>query len=805
MASTLSSVVGALRANLSLDSAQFQEGIAKAKSALKGFKGLMQNFGNAIKSGLLKVLMSFKQILIGVGVAATAAATAIAAGTIKIAKNAREIERQAKSLGMSVQGYQAMGKAAEKFGISQEQVGDIVKDANEKLGEYIATGGGELKDFMEQVAKPQGVSAEDLLSLPAEDRLIKMQSLMEAQNLTLEEQIFYWESIANDASKLRGILANSGAEFEAIKAKAIALGTILSDDVVANLSNFDKNLDSIGGTMSGWGNLLVSGFSGPLAELSGKLATVLQDAQWIRDIFTAMGTGIGVAISSISSAFDYVYTSLSSVNTEGSRFYDLGQSLAVIWEYLGGVFQRVWMLVSGGIQIAWGYLKIMIAAWNTMADVATYALSKILGPINSISDTMNNALGRAIQWVVGRFIDLSDDAVYNFELMAEGGKAAVDVIIKAFDVMPSALGDLMFQAANRVLGGIEYMVNSAIGMLNSAVQRATALAANIRAAMPFASEKTIKNAAMLNGPQLPAIDEVKLTIDNPFEGKFTEAVSELTNVVMNRINGVQNRNSGDNVGTTILPPPATIPPATGPYQPVRTTPGGGGGGKGGGGGGKESLSDEQREAERIAKQQNDAYKSLQERVETLGKTMGMTALEQKKFNDMMEQSKDTFVGAFADIVTGAKSAREVLSNVLSDMANRLAKMAANMAWDGFIDPMFGSVASSVTSWLPGFANGTSGAGAGFALVGEHGPELMQMRAGTKIRSNNHTNKLLNDMSNNGGQTAIRIDLGAGLEASILEKAKNQSVQISTEVSKANRKGMPNEMQRVSRDSRARYN
>jgi hypothetical protein len=83
--------------------------------------------------------------------------------------------------------------------------------------------------------------------------------------------------------------------------------------------------------------------------------------------------------------------------------------------------------------------------------------------------------------------------------------------------------------------------------------------------------------------------------------------------------------------------------------------------------------------------------------------------------------------AFVSFVTGAESAREALKGLLDDLARVLAQSAFNS---------FG-----VGLGLPGFANGTPFAPGGLAIVGERGPEIVNLPRGSRVYSNEASRRM----------------------------------------------------------------
>lgn len=187
--------------------------------------------------------------------------------------NARQIDTLARLAGQSVEEFQAAAYAVERYGITAEQLGDISKDVSDKLGDFIATGGGEFKDFFEQVAPQVGLTADALQGLSGPQVLVRVKKAMEDANVPMEQQIFYLESIANDATKLIPLLADNGAELNRLTGQFNDMDVALSEtdikvlkDMETAFANARKEADSLSSTI--WVKL--SGAMTALADSSAE-------------------------------------------------------------------------------------------------------------------------------------------------------------------------------------------------------------------------------------------------------------------------------------------------------------------------------------------------------------------------------------------------------------------------------------------------------------------------------------------------------------------------------------------------------
>jgi hypothetical protein len=87
--------------------------------------------------------------------------------------------------------------------------------------------------------------------------------------------------------------------------------------------------------------------------------------------------------------------------------------------------------------------------------------------------------------------------------------------------------------------------------------------------------------------------------------------------------------------------------------------------------------------------------------------------------------------AFADAIVEGKS----LNDVMASLIKTLEKAAINSLVMSFFTPGAGQSTSLFGSLLPKFAGGTDSAPGGMAMVGEHGPELVNLPRGSQVIPN----------------------------------------------------------------------
>lgn len=174
------------------------------------------------------------------GTAAAAAGTAVVMWTRQVGDLAVQYEKFGQLSGTTSQQFQRMAAGANAVGISHEKLADILKDVQDKIGDYIQTGGGAMADFFNNIAKGAGVTAEQMRKLSGPDALGLYFKSLERANLSQTELTFYMEAIASDSAMLIPLLRNNSAELNRMANAAEAAGAIISDDTTKAMNDLRR-------------------------------------------------------------------------------------------------------------------------------------------------------------------------------------------------------------------------------------------------------------------------------------------------------------------------------------------------------------------------------------------------------------------------------------------------------------------------------------------------------------------------------------------------------------------------------------
>jgi hypothetical protein len=156
-----------------------------------------------------------RRISIATG-AAVPAMGAIANATIHAAAVTRDLAQVANA---TPEAFLRWAAAAQSVGIEEEKLAVILKDVNDRVGDFLATGGGEMNDFFENVAPKVGVTAEQFRKLSGPEALQLYVDSLEKAEVSQQEMTFHLKAMANGVTRLLPLLRDGGAEMERLGAR----------------------------------------------------------------------------------------------------------------------------------------------------------------------------------------------------------------------------------------------------------------------------------------------------------------------------------------------------------------------------------------------------------------------------------------------------------------------------------------------------------------------------------------------------------------------------------------------------------
>ncbi|HEJ0180553.1 TPA: phage tail tape measure protein [Citrobacter koseri] len=369
--------LGTLTLDLIAKTGGFTSGMDKAERASAKWSKQVQD--DAKKTSLA---------LAATGAAATTAAMGVGAAGFQLLKNTSkqisETDRWAKSLNISTQNLLAWQFAAEKAGVSGDQMADIFKDIGDKIGDAVLNKSGEAVDALNAL----GLSAEKLSKTTPDQQLLAIGDAL-GKIGTNAEKTTILESLGNDLSKLLPLFDNNNEKLRQFIDLAKDYGVAPDPASIDDLIKVNDLFEGIDAQVKGLKMEIASGLAKvDLTELTtsfNKLRDVLTDPKVI--------DGLVKLVNEASKLAGWVITIAAKLgeiaSLTGNRVSALSGEIDT--SNLGEVNERIellqkWTKERNGL---YSQDKSMFAELSG-ADDSAKALNDELGNLLEIREKLNN-------------------------------------------------------------------------------------------------------------------------------------------------------------------------------------------------------------------------------------------------------------------------------------------------------------------------------------------------------------------------------------------------------------------------------
>lgn len=292
---------------------QLRKELAAADRAVSGSSAKIDKELGLVDKAFSRMGLNAEQSRKAIG-SAMAGITAAAAGgvaglgalVVSTANSAREIQNLSQVANASTTEFQRYAVGAKTVGVEQEKLADILKDVNDRVGDFLTTGGGEMKDFFENIAPRIGVTAEQFRKLSGPQSLQLFYNSLEKANLSQAEMTFYMESMADETTALIPLLRDGGAGFTAMADEAERLGLVMSEKTLKQFDQFNAQMDTAKMAAGGFGTQIATEALPALSELNGLLIDFAQDSEAASVIGDALGVvlkGVATVAIGLSTTF----------------------------------------------------------------------------------------------------------------------------------------------------------------------------------------------------------------------------------------------------------------------------------------------------------------------------------------------------------------------------------------------------------------------------------------------------------------------------------------------------------------------
>lgn len=198
----------------------------------------------------------FRRLGKRVTVGATAAGAAIFSLANSTAQTAREVQLLSQVANTSPRNFQRMAAGAASVGIEQEKLADILKDVNDRVGDFLETGGGPMADFFENIGPKVGVTIDHFRNLSGDDALLLYVDSLQKAGLSQQEMTFYLEAMASDTTALLPLLRDGASELKRLGDAAENTGRILDEEAIQRSAEYRSELSRIQGVIVGLRNTI---------------------------------------------------------------------------------------------------------------------------------------------------------------------------------------------------------------------------------------------------------------------------------------------------------------------------------------------------------------------------------------------------------------------------------------------------------------------------------------------------------------------------------------------------------------------
>lgn len=205
-----------------------------------------------------------------------------------------------------------------------KKLADIFKDVNDKVGDFLNTGGGALADFFENVAPKVGVTADQFRNLSGPQALVCTSQAWKAK-VSQSDMTFYLEAIASDATALLPLLRNNAEGFKTFGDAAQAAGAILDEKTIKSASELQAATWLVEQSTTGLKNQLTSALIPVLSDFATKLLDVSKDGTSMvavgEFLVTTLKLVAGAAVATVG-AFQLVGKSIAGAAAVASSAFE---------------------------------------------------------------------------------------------------------------------------------------------------------------------------------------------------------------------------------------------------------------------------------------------------------------------------------------------------------------------------------------------------------------------------------------------------------------------------------------------------
>ena len=369
-----------------------------------------------LESTLAQTRQQFRAISAAFAATAAAAGTAMLAVSREVIAGASEIQNLSQVANAVPEEFQKWSAATSTVGIEQDKLADILKDVNDRVGDFLSTGGGPMADFFDNIAPKVGVTAEQFRHLSGPQALQLYVDSLEKAGVSQGEMTFYLEAMASDLTMMLPLLRNGGAEMARLGDRAKEFGAVLEGPTLVAMQRTQVALAEVGLVFKGMAYQLATAMQPSIEAMANAFTALAEKGQPINTAFTLLIDNLGrlatygataAAMLGTRLAYSFVAARIATLSFKtaldllrlamarlGIGVLIIGASELVMW------FGRL-VKGAGSFGEAMVLLKdVAIEVWQRIGDGASFVSHSVAAMGHEINAIFNASLNSmAVSWV----------------------------------------------------------------------------------------------------------------------------------------------------------------------------------------------------------------------------------------------------------------------------------------------------------------------------------------------------------------------------------------------------------------------
>ena len=383
------SVIGALRVNLGLDSAKFEQGAKRARSPLDQLK---------------------RQIM-GFAAAAPAAGAALSAFALKAAQDIDKAAKSARRIDASVAGYRALEMAADDAGVSLSSLANDVQTMNREIAKN--------SKGAEEALRALGITASELSDLDADQKIALIADRVNALGLDSGQTSALLQQLGVRNREMALLVMGGGEALRNARADVEDFGLAISKVDAARIEAANDEIAGLADITTYLGDRIALTLVPALGNMAKAMTDSLREGGLLRQVIDGALTGferLGAYVTVIAAGLGVRYVAALALAT-ASTFTLSGALL-----FLRGALIRtgIGALIIGAGELVFQFSKLVTGAGGfgnaleLLGNVAREVWERIklggesLGAmIKSVADGIQGAFMNAFAWIVRKFADMT--------------------------------------------------------------------------------------------------------------------------------------------------------------------------------------------------------------------------------------------------------------------------------------------------------------------------------------------------------------------------------------------------------------